>query len=73
MLFFVVPLSCFAAQRPCPEDPQRTVQQVFDEERPQLLALPDHPFPTKERVAVDIGKTPYARFDGVCGVHEYVG
>lgn len=53
-----------AAERPCPEDPQRTVRAVFDEEQPKLLALPDNPFPTEERVEVEVGKTPYVRFDG---------
>jgi transposase len=52
-----------AAQRPCPEDTTRSVREVFDEERPRLLALPDNPFPTLERVEVSVGKTPYARFD----------
>ncbi len=52
-----------AAERPCPEDRQRTVREVFDEERPALLALPDNPFPTEERVEVQVGKTPYVRFD----------
>ena len=33
-----------AAERPCPEDPQRTVADVFAEERPHLIALPDNPF-----------------------------
>ena len=53
-----------AAERPCPEDTQHTVREVFDAERPHLLALPDHPFPTEERVEVEVGKTPYVRFDG---------
>jgi hypothetical protein len=52
-----------AAQRPCPGDTTHTVREVFDEERPRLLALPDNPFPTLERVEVSVGKTPYARFD----------
>ncbi len=52
-----------AADRLCPEDRARTVRMVFAEEQPRLLALPAHPFPTEERIAVDIGKTPYARFD----------
>ena len=52
-----------AAERPCPEDRQRTVQEVFDEERPQLLDLPDNPFPCEERVEVNVAKTPYVRFD----------
>ena len=34
-----------AAERPCPEDPQRTVADVFAEERPHLIELPDNPFP----------------------------
>ena len=28
-----------------------------------MLSLPDHPFPTLERIEVSVGKTPYARFD----------
>lgn len=52
-----------AAQRPCPEDTTRTVHEVFDEERPRLLALPDNPFPTLEHLEVSVGKTPYVRFD----------
>ena len=53
-----------AVERPCPEDPQRTVADVFAEERSHLIALPDHPFPCEERVEVQVGKTPYVRFDG---------
>jgi hypothetical protein len=53
-----------AADRLCPEDRARTVRAVFAEEQPRLLALPANPFPTEERIAVSVGKTPYARFDG---------
>jgi transposase len=53
-----------AAQRPCPEDRQRTVREAFTEERPKLLHLPDNPFPCEERVEVHVAKTPYVRFDG---------
>jgi transposase len=53
-----------SAQRPCPEDPTRSVAAVFAEERAHLIDLPANPFPTHERVEVSIGKTPYARFDG---------
>lgn len=53
-----------AAARPCPEDRSRSVQAVFEDERPHLLALPDEPFPSEERLAVSVGKTPYVRFDG---------
>jgi len=52
-----------AADRPCPEDRQRTVREVFAEERGKLLALPDNPYPTEERIVVEVGKTPYVRFD----------
>ena len=53
-----------AGERPCPEDPRRTVAEVFAEERAHLLELPDNPFPCQERVEVQVGKTPYVRFDG---------
>jgi transposase len=52
-----------AADRLCPEDRARTVRAVFAEEQPRLLALPTNPFPTEERIEVDVGKTAYARFD----------
>jgi transposase len=52
-----------AAQRRCPEDPARTVHEVFAEEQPRLLPLPDVPHPTDERLAVHVGKQPYVRFD----------
>lgn len=52
-----------ASARPCPEDRGRTVEAVFEEERPSLLALPPTPFPAEERVVVHVGKTPYVRFD----------
>ena len=64
-----------AAQRPCPEDRQRTVADVFAEERAHLLALPDNPFPSDERVEVAVAKTPYVRFDAndYSVPHRYVG
>jgi transposase len=52
-----------SAQRPCPEDPTRSVAEVFAEERAHLIDLPANPFPTDEQIEVSIGKTPYARFD----------
>jgi transposase len=52
-----------AADRRCPEEPERTVREVFDDERTRLLALPHNPEPVLERVAVSVGKTPYVRFD----------
>jgi hypothetical protein len=41
----------------------RTVREAFEEERGAAPELPDEPFPAHERVEVEIGKTPYARFD----------
>jgi len=52
-----------AADRRCPGDPDRTVREVFAEERARLLALPDNPAPLLEQIAVSVGKTPYVRFD----------
>jgi len=52
-----------AADRPWPQDRGRKVGEVFAEERPSLLPLPDNPFPCDERVDVDVDKTPYVRFD----------
>lgn len=52
-----------AAARPCPEDRVRSVREVFAEEMPHLLGLPDNPFPSEERVEVTSDKTPYVRFD----------
>jgi hypothetical protein len=46
-----------------PGEPDRTVREVFAEERSRLLALPDNPAPLLEQVAVSVGKTPYVRFD----------
>jgi transposase len=61
--------------RPCPEDKSTSVRQAFEQEQPLLLALPDNPYPTDERVEVSIGKTPYARFDrnDYSLPHAYVG
>jgi len=52
-----------AANRPCPEEPSLTVREVFEQEQPKLLVLPDNPYPTEEREEVKVGKTPYVRFD----------
>jgi transposase len=52
-----------AAERPCPEERARTVRELFAEERDKLLALPDNPYPAEERIVVEVGKTPYVRFD----------
>jgi transposase len=52
-----------AQERRWPEDRSRTVADAFADERPKLLAPPDAPFETDERVEVAVGKTPYVRFD----------
>jgi transposase len=52
-----------AADRRCPEEPARTVREVFAEEAARLLKLPDNPAPLLERIEVKVGKTPYVRFD----------
>ncbi len=52
-----------ASERRCPEDPDLSVGEAFEQERPTLIALPDNPFPTHERVEARVGKTPYIRYD----------
>lgn len=52
-----------ALDRTWVEDRARTVRQAFEDERGVLLPHPDTPFPAHERVEVEVGKTPYARFD----------
>jgi hypothetical protein len=52
-----------AADRRCPEDRTLSVREAFAREQPRLLALPENPFATEERVEVKVGKTPYVRFD----------
>jgi len=52
-----------AVERPCPEDRSRRVRELFAEEQAHLLALPENPFPTDERIELSAHKTPYVRFD----------
>lgn len=52
-----------SSDRPCAGDRKRTVAAVFAEEQPRLIPLPHDEFPCDERVDVEIGKTPYARYD----------
>ncbi len=56
-----------SADRRCPEDPDLTIREAFAQERSYLLPLPDNPFPAEERVVVSAAKTPYVRFDLLCG------
>src|ERR1700680_5127104 len=52
-----------AHQRRWPGDNGRSVEQVFAEEHPRLLAPPLHPFSTDRIEAVCSHKTIYVRFD----------
>ena len=52
-----------AADRRCPEDTGKSVREVFAEEAPRLLGVPDNPYPLYERIPVIARKTPYVRFD----------
>jgi hypothetical protein len=52
-----------AADRRCPGQSDVSVRDAFAQEAPQLLRLPDNPYPLIERVVVKVGKTPYVRFD----------
>lgn len=52
-----------ATERPCPEDTSLLVREVFNQEQPRLLPLPENPYPNEEKEIVKVGKTPYVRFD----------
>jgi len=52
-----------ASDRRWPEDGALSVRQAFEVERASLMALPVQDYPLGERVAVQVGKTPYVRFD----------
>jgi transposase len=52
-----------AADRRCPDQDALTVREAFAQEVPQLLKLPENPYPVVEQVVVSVGKTPYVRFD----------
>ena len=52
-----------AADRRCPEDISKSVREVFAEEAPRLLPLPDNPYPILERKGVYAHRAPYVRFD----------
>jgi transposase len=56
-------LQQIAHQRPWPQDRSRTVAQAFQQEKPQLLGLPDHPFQADSPIPVHSRKTIYVRFD----------
>ena len=52
-----------AHRRRHPELPDRTVADVWADEKPRLLPLPAHRFETELVRVVRSGKTPYVRFD----------
>ena len=52
-----------ASSRPCPENKELSVTSVFLEEQPKLLPLSDNPYVSFEQEEVNVGKTPYVRFD----------
>lgn len=52
-----------SADRRCPEDLTLSVRDAFSEEKKMLICLPDDSFPCEERAEVEVGKTPYIRFD----------
>lgn len=52
-----------AFDRPWIEDRARSVRQAFDDEQSILVPAPKEPFPALERLPVEVGKTPYVRFD----------
>jgi transposase len=53
----------WAHARPCPGDPDKSVAEALEEERPRLLRLPEHPFECELVLPKCSGKTPYLRFD----------
>jgi len=58
-------LDRIAHARVVPDDPdRRLVRDALVEERPRLLPLPAHRFPTDLVRSIASGKTPYLRFDG---------
>lgn len=52
-----------AHQRPWPQDPSRTVAEVFAEEQQRLHPLPQHPFSAETLRPVGAKKTCFVRFD----------
>lgn len=52
-----------ACARRWPEDGALSVRETFEAERASLMALPERQYALGERCAVQVGKTPYVRFD----------
>lgn len=53
-----------AEERKCFQEKSLTVAEAFRQERTSMLPPPKVPYPVYDRLPVQIGKTPYARFDG---------
>ena len=49
--------------RAWPQDNTITIREAFAQEQSSLLALPENPFLTEERLEVRVPKTPYIKFD----------
>jgi transposase len=49
--------------RPWPDDRRRTVDEVWQEEIPRLIPLPEHDADTRHIQVIRSGKQPYVRFD----------
>jgi transposase len=66
--------STTAGARTSRQESGLTVLQAFEKEKASLLMLPDNPYPAFERKEVQVGKTPYVRFDlnDYSVGHEYV-
>lgn len=56
-------LSTVAEKRPWTEDRQKTVAEVWAEERPKLITLPNAPHPVRCERPVRSGKIPFIRYD----------
>src|SRR5271168_999539 len=49
--------------RKCAGEKELTVLEAFEKEKSSLIVLPGNPYPSFERKDVQVGKTPYVRFD----------
>ena len=52
-----------AGQRSCPTQKEYLVLDAFEKEKPAMVELAENTYPCAERKDVQVGKTPYVRFD----------
>jgi transposase len=52
-----------AGERRWAQDSRKSQHEAFVEEQPSLMELPQREYPLGERLAVQVGKYPYVRFD----------